>query len=121
MVRATFDAPASRGQPKRVAARPGKKVSESSRRRDGAGDGAAQPESKRELRQAKVLARWPISKRKTIVVEQIGSPIRRPASQRATLIGLGLNKNAQAADADRQPAGARMVAKIAHLAAHRRR
>ena len=29
---------------------------------------------------------------KTLVVEQIGSPIRRPADQRATLIGLGLNK-----------------------------
>ena len=29
---------------------------------------------------------------KTIVVEQIGSPIRRPKEQRATLIGLGLNK-----------------------------
>ena len=29
---------------------------------------------------------------KTIVVKQIGSPIRRPAKQRATLIGLGLNK-----------------------------
>ena len=32
------------------------------------------------------------SKNKTIVVKQIGSPIRRPASQRSTLIGLGLNK-----------------------------
>ncbi|MCZ3003968.1 50S ribosomal protein L30, partial [Acinetobacter baumannii] len=29
---------------------------------------------------------------KTIKVEQIGSPIRRPSDQRATLIGLGLNK-----------------------------
>jgi len=29
---------------------------------------------------------------KTIVIKQIGSPIRRPAKQRATLIGLGLNK-----------------------------
>ena len=29
---------------------------------------------------------------KTIVVEQIGSPIRRPKEQRATLVGLGLNK-----------------------------
>ncbi|MGH1444861.1 MAG: 50S ribosomal protein L30, partial [Cognatishimia sp.] len=29
---------------------------------------------------------------KTIVVKQIGSPIRRPQDQRATLIGLGLNK-----------------------------
>lgn len=29
---------------------------------------------------------------KTIVVKQIGSPIRRPAIQRETLKGLGLNK-----------------------------
>ena len=29
---------------------------------------------------------------KTIVVKQIGSPIRRPAVQRQILIGLGLNK-----------------------------
>ena len=29
---------------------------------------------------------------KTITVEQIGSPIRRPAVQRATLVGLGLKK-----------------------------
>ncbi|MCJ7598509.1 MAG: 50S ribosomal protein L30, partial [Methyloceanibacter sp.] len=28
------------------------------------------------------------AEKKTIVVEQIGSPIRRPYSQRATLIGL---------------------------------
>lgn len=28
----------------------------------------------------------------TIVVKQIASPIRRPKSQRATLVGLGLNK-----------------------------
>ena len=29
---------------------------------------------------------------KTIVIKQVGSPILRPADQRATLIGLGLNK-----------------------------
>ena len=28
----------------------------------------------------------------TIVVKQVGSPIRRPKDQRATLVGLGLNK-----------------------------
>ena len=28
----------------------------------------------------------------TVTVEQIGSPIRREGSQRATLIGLGLNR-----------------------------
>ena len=32
---------------------------------------------------------------KTIVVKQIGSPIRRPAKQRQTLIGLGPEQDAQ--------------------------
>ena len=32
------------------------------------------------------------SKKKTLKVEQIASPIGRPKEQRATLIGLGLNK-----------------------------
>ena len=30
--------------------------------------------------------------KKTLKVRQTGSPIRRPADQRATLVGLGLNK-----------------------------
>tara|TARA_A100001011_G_scaffold230025_1_gene238144 strand:+ start:254 stop:445 length:192 start_codon:yes stop_codon:yes gene_type:complete len=30
--------------------------------------------------------------KKTISVKQVGSPIRRPRDQKATLIGLGLNK-----------------------------
>ena len=33
-----------------------------------------------------------MAKNTTITVQQIGSPIRRDKSQRATLIGLGLNK-----------------------------
>ena len=33
-----------------------------------------------------------MAKAKTIVVQQVGSPIRRPKSQTAILIGLGLNK-----------------------------
>ena len=36
---------------------------------------------------------------KTITVEQIGSPIRRQKDQRATLIGLGLNKMRKQLDA----------------------
>ena len=44
---------------------------------------------------------------KTIIVEQIGSPIRRPADQRQTLIGLGLNKIRRRATLKDTPAGAR--------------
>lgn len=53
---------------------------------------------------------------KTIVVKQIGSPIRRPAAQRATLKGLGLNKMHRTRELEDTPAVRGMVAKIPHLA-----
>ena len=52
---------------------------------------------------------------KTIVVKQIGSPIRRPAIQRQTLIGLGLNKMHRTRELEDTPAIRGMVAKIPHL------
>ena len=51
----------------------------------------------------------------TIVVKQIGSPIRRPAIQRQTLIGLGLNKMHKTRELEDTPAVRGMVAKIPHL------
>ena len=55
------------------------------------------------------------SKQKTIVVEQIGSPIRRPGVQRATLIGLGLNKMHKRRTLKDSPQVRGMVAKVSHL------
>jgi large subunit ribosomal protein L30 len=55
------------------------------------------------------------TKKKTIIVEQIGSPIRRPAIQRATLIGLGLNKMHKRRTLIDSPQVRGMVAKISHL------
>jgi len=52
---------------------------------------------------------------KTIVVRQIGSPIRRPADQRATLIGLGLNKMHKTRELEDTPSVRGMVSKIRHL------
>jgi len=52
---------------------------------------------------------------KTIVVKQIGSPIRRPGKQRQTLIGLGLNKMHKTRELNDTPAIRGMVAKISHL------
>lgn len=52
---------------------------------------------------------------KTIVVRQIGSPIRRPADQRATLIGLGLNKMHKTRELEDTPSVRGMVKKIPHL------
>ena len=47
---------------------------------------------------------------KTVTVEQIGSPIRRPKDQRATLVGLGLNKIASSRTLEDTPAVRGMIA-----------
>ena len=53
--------------------------------------------------------------RDTIVVRQIGSPIRRPAKQRQTLVGLGLNKMHKVRELEDTPAVRGMIRKIPHL------
>ena len=50
-----------------------------------------------------------------ITVEQIKSPIGRPAEQRATLIGLRLNKIGRRSQLVDTPAVRGMIAKVAHL------
>ena len=52
---------------------------------------------------------------KTIKIEQTGSPIRREQSQRATLVGLGLNKIGRTRELEDTPAVRGMIAKVAHL------
>ena len=52
---------------------------------------------------------------KTVTVEQIGSPLRRPAKQRATLVGLGLNKMHRVRTLQDTPQVRGMIAKVAHL------
>lgn len=52
---------------------------------------------------------------KTIVVKQIGSPIRRPSKQRATLVGLGLNKMHKTRELEDTPSIRGMVNSIPHL------
>ena len=52
---------------------------------------------------------------KTIVVKQIGSPIRRPAKQRQTLIGLGMNKMHRTRELEDTPSVRGMVNKIQHM------
>lgn len=51
----------------------------------------------------------------TLTVEQIGSPIRRDATQRQTLIGLGLNKIRRRSTLQDTPAVRGMVEKVKHL------
>jgi large subunit ribosomal protein L30 len=52
---------------------------------------------------------------KTITIEQIGSPSRRPGDQRATLIGLGLNKIRRQSTLKDTPEVRGMISKIPHL------
>jgi large subunit ribosomal protein L30 len=52
---------------------------------------------------------------KTITVQQIGSPIRREKSQRATLIGLGLNKMNKQRELVDTPEVRGMINKLPHL------
>ena len=52
---------------------------------------------------------------KTITVEQYASPIRRPKDQRATLVGLGLNKVGRRRTLQDTPQVRGMVDKVSHL------
>lgn len=56
-----------------------------------------------------------MSKSKTIKVRQTGSPIRRPQDQRATLIGLGLNKIGRERVLEDTPSVRGMIRKVSHL------
>ena len=56
-----------------------------------------------------------MAKDKTITVQQIGSPIRREKSQRATLIGLGLNKMNKQRELIDTPEVRGMINKLPHL------
>jgi large subunit ribosomal protein L30 len=53
--------------------------------------------------------------KKTIIVKQVGSPIRREKSQRATLIGLGLNKMNKQRELIDTPEVRGMINKVGHL------
>lgn len=52
---------------------------------------------------------------KTIVIKQIGSPIRRPAKQRATLVGLGLNKMHKTRELEDTPSVRGMINAVSHM------
>jgi len=51
----------------------------------------------------------------TIKITQTGSPIRREADQRATLIGLGLNKMHKTRELEDSPEVRGMIRKVAHM------
>ena len=53
--------------------------------------------------------------KKTITYKQVGSPIRRPESQRKILIGLGLNKMHKVVTRQDTPEVRGAIAKVPHL------
>ena len=53
--------------------------------------------------------------KKTLKVRQTGSPIRRPQDQRATLVGLGLNKIGRVSELEDTPSVRGMIRKVAHM------
>ena len=53
--------------------------------------------------------------KKTITIEQVASAIGRPGDQRATLVGLRLNKIGRRSSLEDTPAVRGMIAKVAHL------
>lgn len=66
----------------------------------------------------KTTAKKPAAKKpagKTVTVTQTGSPIGRKAYQRATLIGLGLNKLHRTRTLEDTPAVRGMINKVSHL------
>ena len=53
--------------------------------------------------------------KKTVTLEQVKSPIGRSQDQRATLVGLNLNKIGRRSSVEDTPAVRGMIAKVAHL------
>ncbi len=53
--------------------------------------------------------------KKTVKVQQIGSPIGRKKDQRATLVGLGLNKLNRVSELEDTPSVRGMISKVQHL------
>ncbi|MEL0090627.1 MAG: 50S ribosomal protein L30 [Rhodospirillales bacterium] len=62
-----------------------------------------------------MAAKKSAAKKNTVRVRQVGSPIRREESQRATLRGLGLNKLGRERELEDTPAIRGMIRKVAHM------
>ena len=56
-----------------------------------------------------------MAEKKTVTVQQIGSPLRRPKDQQQTLIGLGLNKMNRRRTLEDTPSVRGMIRKVSHL------
>lgn len=79
---------------------------------------AKKPAAKKAAPAKKAPAKKPAAKKpsgKTVTVTQTGSPIGRQSYQRATLIGLGLNKMHKTRTLEDTPSVRGMIRKVSHL------
>ena len=74
---------------------------------------AKKPAAPKKAPAKKTAAKKPSGK--TVTVTQIGSPIGRKGYQRATLIGLGLNKMHKTRELEDTPSVRGMINKVKHL------
>lgn len=106
-------APAKKAAPKKDAAKkPAAKKADAPKKEAPKKEAAPKAEAK------KPAAKKPAKKApsgKTVTVTQTGSPIGRQAYQRATLIGLGLNKMHRTSTLEDTPAVRGMIRKVSHL------
>lgn len=97
-------APAKKAAPKKEAA---------AKKADAPKKEAAKAETKAPAKKPAAKKKAPSGK--TVTVTQIGSPIGRQAYQRATLIGLGLNKMHRTRTLEDTPSVRGMIRKVSHL------
>ena len=62
-----------------------------------------------------MAAKKAVAAKKTVKITQTGSPIGRPKDQRATLVGLGLNKMHRTNELEDTPSVRGMIDKVRHL------
>ena len=105
MIRATFEALKDQTSPRSVAQRRGKKVADLIGR-----GGASAAEGRGPGR-----SDHGVSMMAKIKITQTGSPIRRDKTQRATLVGLGLNKMHRTVEVDETPEVTGQIKKVQHL------
>ena len=76
---------------------------------------AKAPAAKHESAPAKEKKAAAVKSGNTVTVTQVGSPIGRQDNQRATLIGLGLNKLNRSRTLEDSPSVRGMIEKVKHL------
>lgn len=107
-------APAKKAAPKKEAAKKADAPKkEAAKKADAPKKEAPKAAEKKAPAKKKTESKKPAGK--TVRVTQIGSPIGRKAYQRATLIGLGLNKMHRTRELEDTPSVRGMINKVSHL------